>query len=88
MLQFGGVATCSLCGSTGVTMATCPLNTKAKNPSPAKHPLAAGKKQAPVAVAQKPAQVAQKPAQVAQKPAPVAKKNSCEKDNHESKSCI
>jgi hypothetical protein len=50
MLQFGGVATCSLCGSTGVTMTTCPLNTKAKNPSPAKHPLAGSKKQVQVPV--------------------------------------
>ena len=58
MLQFGGVATCSLCGSTGVTMTTCPLNTKAKNPSPAKHPLAGAKKHVQVkAQAQMPVKV-------------------------------
>ena len=37
--QSGG-GSCSLCGSPGVTKATCPCNPKAKNPNPAKHPLA------------------------------------------------
>ncbi len=35
-----GSGKCSLCGSPGVTKATCPLNPKAKNPNPKKHPLA------------------------------------------------
>ena len=37
--QFGA-GKCSLCGSLGTTKATCPLNPKAKNPDPKKHPLA------------------------------------------------
>ena len=28
---------CSLCGADGVSKATCPLNTNAKNPNPSKH---------------------------------------------------
>ena len=35
-----GSGKCSLCNSSGVTKATCPLNPKAKNPNPKKHPLA------------------------------------------------
>ena len=37
--QFGA-GKCSLCGSPGTSKATCPLNPKAKNPNPKKHPLA------------------------------------------------
>jgi len=37
--QFGA-GKCSLCGSSGTSKATCPLNTKAKNPDPKKHLLA------------------------------------------------
>ena len=37
--QFGA-GKCSLCGSSGTSKATCPLNSKAKNPDPKKHPLA------------------------------------------------
>ena len=37
--QFGA-GKCSLCGSSGTSKATCPLNPKAKNPDPKKHPLA------------------------------------------------
>ena len=37
--QFGA-GKCSLCGSPGVSKSTCPLNPKAKNPDPKKHPLA------------------------------------------------
>lgn len=40
--QTGGGA-CSLCRSPGTTKITCPWNPKAKNPNPAKHPLAKGK---------------------------------------------
>ena len=36
----GNGGSCSLCGSPGVTKATCPCNPKAKNPNPAKHPKA------------------------------------------------
>ena len=36
----GNGGSCSLCGSPGVTKATCPCNPKAKNPNSAKHPLA------------------------------------------------
>lgn len=35
-----GAGKCKLCGSLGVTAATCPLNPKAKNPDPVKHSLA------------------------------------------------
>ena len=35
-----GAGKCSLCGSPGTSKATCPLNPKAKNPNPKKHPLA------------------------------------------------
>ncbi len=38
--QVGGGA-CSLCGSPGTNKTTCPLNSKAIKPAPAKHPLAA-----------------------------------------------
>ena len=34
------MSTCSLCKSTGSTKATCPLNPKATNPNPRKHPMA------------------------------------------------
>jgi predicted DNA-binding WGR domain protein len=37
--QFGA-GKCSLCGSSGTSKTSCPLNTKAKNPDPTKHPLA------------------------------------------------
>jgi predicted DNA-binding WGR domain protein len=37
--QFGA-GKCSICGSSGTSKATCPLNPKAKNPDPKKHPLA------------------------------------------------
>ena len=40
----GGVSHCSLCKSPGVRKSTCPLNPKAKNPNPSKHPLAKKKK--------------------------------------------
>jgi len=80
MLQFGGVATCSLCGSTGVTMTTCPLNTKAKNPSPAKHPLAGSKKQVKEAVKEavkEPVKVkVQSPKKITLKVKPATKKPS------------
>jgi hypothetical protein len=47
--QLGG-GNCSICGSPGVTKATCPLNPQAAKPAPAKHPLAStGKPVAPVA---------------------------------------
>ena len=42
----GGVSHCSLCKSPGVRKSTCPLNSKAKNPQPKKHPLAKKKKTA------------------------------------------
>ena len=35
-----GGGKCSICGSTGVTKASCPLNPSSKNPQPDKHPLA------------------------------------------------
>ena len=35
-----GAGKCKLCGSLGTTIATCPLNPKAKNPDPIKHSLA------------------------------------------------
>ena len=35
-----GAGKCKLCGSIGTTATTCPLNPKAKNPDPIKHPLA------------------------------------------------
>jgi len=40
MINQFGAGKCSLCGSSGTSKATCPLNTKAKNPDPKKHPLA------------------------------------------------
>jgi predicted DNA-binding WGR domain protein len=40
MINQFGAGKCSLCGSPGVSKATCPLNPKAKNPDPKKHPLA------------------------------------------------
>ena len=36
----GGGSHCSICGSIGVRKSTCPLNPKAQNPNPSKHPLA------------------------------------------------
>lgn len=38
--QIGGGA-CKLCGSPGTNQTTCPLNPRAQNPNPQKHPLAA-----------------------------------------------
>ena len=38
--QIGGGG-CSLCGSPGTNLSTCPLNPGAKNPNPLKHPTAA-----------------------------------------------
>ena len=35
-----GGGKCSICGSIGVTKASCPLNPSSKNPQPDKHPLA------------------------------------------------
>ena len=35
-----GGGKCSICGSIGVTKASCPLNPSSKNPQPGKHPLA------------------------------------------------
>ena len=43
-MQYGG-GQCSLCGSEGVTKATCPLNPNAKKPNAAKHPNATKKAQ-------------------------------------------
>lgn len=40
MYEQMGSGKCSLCGSPGVSKLTCPLNPKAKNPNPSKHPLA------------------------------------------------
>ena len=40
MINQFGAGKCSLCGSSGTSKATCPLNPKAKNPDPKKHPLA------------------------------------------------
>lgn len=37
MSQIGG-GVCSLCGSEGTNKTTCPLNSRARNPNPAKHP--------------------------------------------------
>ena len=42
MLKGGGK--CSICGSPGVTKASCPLNPSAKNPKPDKHPMATSSK--------------------------------------------
>ena len=42
MLKGGGK--CSICGSAGVTKASCPLNPSAKNPKPDKHPMATSTK--------------------------------------------
>ena len=42
MTQFGS-GKCSICGSSGTSKLTCPLNPDAKNPNPSKHPLAKSK---------------------------------------------
>ena len=39
-----GGGKCSICGSIGVTKASCPLNPSAKNPKPDKHPMATSSK--------------------------------------------
>src|SRR6056300_1459504 len=39
MNQFGS-GKCAICGSSGTSKLTCPLNPDAKNPNPSKHPLA------------------------------------------------
>lgn len=36
--KYKGAGKCKICGSLGATAATCPLNPKAKNPNPIKHP--------------------------------------------------
>jgi hypothetical protein len=48
--QMGG-GKCGICKSPGVTKSTCPLNPKAKNPNPKRHPMAVQKQVAKVKIA-------------------------------------